>query len=156
MASSPSLAGHRHRTRHAFSSEEDSHLRNLVSRFGDDAWDKIAARMPTRDRRQCRERWINYLSPTVTNGPWTNEEEDLLKNKVESLGRSWKAILPFFPGRTDINIKNHWKQMGKMRPVTVKSEPAADIFDELISSWMVERSPSMTEQNNFGEFDTLF
>jgi hypothetical protein len=147
---------HRPRTRRAFSPEEDSHLRDLVSRHGNDAWDKIAARMPCRDRRQCRERWLNYLSPAVTNGPWTKDEEDLLRIKVETLGHSWTAMEAFFPGRTDINIKNHWKQMGKARPIPEKSAPPADAFEQLSSSWMLEGSAPVNGQTDFWGFGTLF
>jgi hypothetical protein len=112
--------------------------------------------MPHRDRRQCRERWTNYLSPAVANGPWTHEEEDLLKAKVAALGHSWRAIQPFFPGRTDINIKNHWKQMEKAPTLTQKSEPAMDIFEQLRRSWITEASAPMMDHNDVSGLGALF
>lgn len=92
-----------------------------------------------RDRRQCRERWMNYLSPAVYKGPWTPQEEALLRNKVNELGRRWKSMEPFFPGRTDINIKNHWKQMqplDKQQNSPTEPKPHGDdLFATLTSSW---------------------
>jgi hypothetical protein len=104
----------RKRTRLSFTADEDDRLCLLVSKYGDDNWELIAATMATRDRRQCRERWLNYLSPAVCNGPWGPQEEALLRDKVAKMGRKWKSMEPFFPGRTDINLKNHWKQMQKL------------------------------------------
>jgi hypothetical protein len=146
-----------HRKRYAFNPEEDCHLRELVSKYGEDAWDKIASRMPRRDRRQCRERWINYLSPAVANGPWSVEEEELLKEKVQTVGRSWKAIQIWFPGRTDINIKNHWKQMEKLgHEIPKKSRASADIFQQLLASWMIEVPLPMAEDRGEHDSTTLF
>lgn len=72
-------------------------------------WNEISKNMKTwRNARQCRERWINYLSPSVVNGPWTIEEEDLLRQKYNELGPRWKKIALFFPTRTDINVKSHY------------------------------------------------
>jgi hypothetical protein len=102
------------RKRKAFTPEEDDRLRALVSRLGDANWRGIAAKMPRRNRRQCRERWFNYLCPTICNAPWSTLEEDLLRTKVQECGRKWRVIQAFFTGRTDINIKNHWKHMERM------------------------------------------
>jgi hypothetical protein len=101
------------RKRNSFTPDEDDLLRELVMKHGENNWRRIASKIPKRDRRQCRERWFNYLTPLVINGPWTTEEENLLRTKVTECGRKWKAMQPFFVGRTDINIKNHWKQMSQ-------------------------------------------
>jgi hypothetical protein len=102
------------RKRVSFTADEDSRLRKLVARFGESDWGRIANKFPKRDRRQCRERWFKYLAPAVQNGPWSRPEEDLLRHKVDELGCRWTSIQAALPGRMDINIKNHWKQMKKM------------------------------------------
>lgn len=91
-----------------FTQNEDELLKRLVENFGINDWQTISRQMPERNARQCRDRWQNYLSPEVVNGPWTYEEEELLVKKYEELGPSWKQIATFFPTRTDINIKSRW------------------------------------------------
>jgi hypothetical protein len=68
-------------------------------------------RIPDRNARQCRDRWDSYLSPSVRNGPWTPQEEQLLTELVRQHGSSWKRIATFFPSRTDINVKSRWQLM---------------------------------------------
>jgi hypothetical protein len=64
-----------------FTSAEDAALVDLVHEIGLSDWDKISARLPGRNPRQCRDRWFNYLSPDVQNRPWTAEEEQRLLKK---------------------------------------------------------------------------
>lgn len=92
-----------------FSAEEDSKLHELVKKYGENNWYYIAQEMDGRNIRQCRERWRNYLSPEVKNGPWTKEEDDLLFYSYKRYGPKWKFIASFFPDRTDINIKSRWQ-----------------------------------------------
>lgn len=94
-------------TRHKFTPEEDEVLRNLVGQFGRD-WSIVAQHMPNRTPRQCRDRWKHYISPDVVTGNWTEEEDQLLLQKVEELGNRWSTISQLFPGRTDIGVKNHY------------------------------------------------
>lgn len=94
--------------RHKFTAEEDHKLIELVARFGTQSWKKIANFMQTRTTRQCRERYVNYLSPELTNGPWTVEESRLLLKKVEDYGPCWSKISRFFPHRSDVNVKNRY------------------------------------------------
>ena len=102
-------------TRQKFIQDEDEKLRELVKQYGVTDWKAIAGLMPNRTPRQCRERWKNYLSPDVTNTPWTEEEDKLLEDKYRELGKQWSKIAKFFPGRTDINIKNRWVSRGSKR-----------------------------------------
>jgi hypothetical protein len=87
--------------------EEDQQLAALVEQHGIN-WKQIAPSMPGRSNRQCRDRWINYLNPTPTNNPWTQEEEAFLLKKYQELGPKWTLIATFFTGRTDMNCKNRW------------------------------------------------
>ena len=94
--------------RHKFTPEEDRHLNTLISIHGPKKWDQIALAMPGRTGRQCRDRFHNYLKPTLINGPWTKEEDELLEKKVEEIGQHWNKIAKFFQGRSSNNIKNRW------------------------------------------------
>jgi hypothetical protein len=91
-----------------FSPEEDSTLMALVQKFGQGNWQSIASYMNGRTSRQCKERWIHYLDPTIIVKPWTKREDRLLEQKVGELGKKWKQLEMIFPGRTEISLKNRY------------------------------------------------
>lgn len=96
------------KSRNKFTQEEDEKLRYLVNTIGTKNWKLISDQMPGRNQRQCSDRWKKYLSPNIVNGPWSEEEDELLMIKYEELGPCWKKIAAFFPTRSDINIKSRW------------------------------------------------
>ena len=74
-------------------------------------WVDISRQMHNRSVRQCKERWGKYLSPSVNNGPWSKEEDELLLKKYHEMGSQWTLIATFFNGRSDTNVKNRWLQI---------------------------------------------
>ena len=98
-----------------FERYEDEKLKRLVAKFGTDNWNAIAKKMRDRSVRQCRERWLNYLDPNLNKSEWTEEEDKLLYEKFEEIGRKWKIIASFFKNRTDINVKNRWLMLERHR-----------------------------------------
>jgi hypothetical protein len=57
--------------------------------------------MRTKSEIQCFYRWLELKDNCfVSKGPWTKEEDELLKNLVEEQGaRNWSAIAEKLPGR---------------------------------------------------------
>jgi hypothetical protein len=98
-----------------FSQSEDIKLVELVTKHGERDWPAIARQMPNRSVRQCRERWTNYLTPSVINGPWSPQEDALLLARFKEFGSRWRKMTQFFVGRTDINIKNHYIVLTRAR-----------------------------------------
>jgi hypothetical protein len=98
-----------------FSPEEDILLQQLVHVFGENDWVHVAQRMPRRNQRQCKDRWFNYLSPTIQPHPWTPEEDLLLLDRVRGCGPKWVRIAAYFPGRTDIQVKNRHLVLSRRR-----------------------------------------
>ncbi|OHS99573.1 Myb-like DNA-binding domain containing protein [Tritrichomonas foetus] len=94
-------------TRNLFTEEEDKLLLKYVEMYGKN-WMKISSLIPNRTTRQCRERYLKYLSPDLTHVKWTPEEDKLLMEKVSIYGNKWNNLLVFFKGRTDINLRNRW------------------------------------------------
>lgn len=103
-----------------FSPEEDEILINLVSTYGDQDWNKISAELTKqspinkqRTPRQCKDRYINYLSPEITNSEWTSEEDQLLIFNFLQTPSHWKSMKILFPGRSEVAIKNRFKYLYK-------------------------------------------
>lgn len=95
--------------RSKFTKTEDKELTKLVSRYGTNDWHGIADNLPGRNARQCKDRWFNYLSPNVSNGPWSSHEDELLIEKQAEYGAKWRQIAACFPSRTDVSVKNRWR-----------------------------------------------
>jgi hypothetical protein len=57
------------RLKRKFTAEEDHFLGELVQEHGTEAWTFVARFMGTRTPRQCRDRYDNYLNPTLRSDP---------------------------------------------------------------------------------------
>ena len=95
-----------------FTEQEDIQLNNLVRQFGKN-WNLISKLMVTRNPRQCRERWNNYINPELSNLPWTIEEDLLLAKIYAQTGPHWSKIGKYFPRRSDNSIRNRWHALLK-------------------------------------------
>jgi len=88
--------------------EEDRILGEVVVKEGAQKWSAVAAALPGRAGKQCRERWYNHICPEVRKGSWTAEEERIIMESVREHGTKWSFIVKQLPGRTDNAIKNRY------------------------------------------------
>ena len=92
-----------------FTIEEDNELRQYVELYGPINWSFIASCMKTRNARQCRERWCQYLSPESNQKPWTKEEEMKLQRLAKEYDKDWSQIGRYFKGRVLSQLRNKYK-----------------------------------------------
>jgi len=108
-----------------FTPAEDLLLRELVQ-SEDVNWSAVASHFSDRTGRQCRDRWVNYVNPSITNSPWSPEEERTLEEKFRELGPHWIQIAAFFPRRSASQIKNHWiTKQRRLQKVDKQRQPEA-------------------------------
>ena len=109
--------------RDKFTQEEDMKLKWLVSITGTKNWKFIAQEMGTKNVRQCRDRWKNYLNPSLNLGDWSLEEDMIIFNKFKELGPRWKIIAKFLRGRSPNSVRNRMKHLVNY-PLRVQLETA--------------------------------
>lgn len=61
-------------TKGPWSPEDDRRVAELVGQIGAKKWSCIAAQLPGRTGKQCRERWHNHLNPHISKVPWSEHE----------------------------------------------------------------------------------
>ncbi|OHT08913.1 hypothetical protein TRFO_22418 [Tritrichomonas foetus] len=135
-----------------FTLDEDSKLKEIVESYyhGSVNWEAVASMMPGRNARQCKERYSNYLSPTVNNSPWTQEEDDLLIAKHTELGAKWVRIASYFSGRSDTSIKNRWMVLQRRNNGNLRTTSTSNNNTNANDINSVNYAPSvMINTNNF-------
>jgi hypothetical protein len=96
-----------------FRKEEDDMIMQMVNESaGCLCWEYIAGALKNRSARQCRERYCQYLRyPDLNTETWTAEEDVVLIEQVHAQGQKWRAIAPFFTGRSPVMVKNRWASL---------------------------------------------
>mmetsp|Transcript_3546 Transcript_3546/g.13578 ORF Transcript_3546/g.13578 Transcript_3546/m.13578 type:complete len:316 (-) Transcript_3546:155-1102(-) len=92
----------------SWTQEEDDILRDLVGKHGPKRWSFIAEHLPHRVGKQCRERWLNHLDPTINKGEWSDLEDKIIVVMQNKMGNRWARISKCLKGRTPNAVKNHW------------------------------------------------
>jgi hypothetical protein len=72
-------------------------------------WKAIAATIAGKTEAQCANRWQKVLNPTLIKGPWTVEEDELLRQLVNEHGpRQWTKIASLMKGRVGKQCNERW------------------------------------------------
>jgi hypothetical protein len=107
-----------------WSAEEDEQLRQIVSKCDSKdghAWELASEGMGfTRNSKQCRERWTNFLDPCLRLGPWTAEEDECLLRLHDKFGNAWKKFTSILIGRSAERIRRHYTSLNRKKNRNVK------------------------------------
>jgi hypothetical protein len=99
--------------RQKFSNEEDNLIIKLVEEYGFKQLSKYENLFPNRNAKQIRERYHLYFDPTLTQSPFTLQEDELLLKSYFDFHGKWCLIAKLFPGRTDVCLKYHYRKLLK-------------------------------------------
>lgn len=110
--------------------------------YGDktEKWSKIAACVPGRTNKNCRKRWFHSLDPSLRKGPWTEEEDQLLREGVMKHPNQWSKIADMLEGRTDDQCAKRWREsldptIDRSEWTPEEDELLAEKFGEYGSQW---------------------
>lgn len=116
--------------------EEDELLRLAIRQHGEKHWRLIAENIPGRTPIQCLHRWSKILKPGLVKGPWSTNEDKLLKEWVDGEGPTkWSACAAHIPGRSGKQCRERWHNT--LNPEVKKGEWTPDedrVIFELQSS----------------------
>ena len=96
-----------------WTSGEDDILRANVPLNKGTSWSKVAELLTGHNIRQCRERWHDYLDPSICNDPFTAEEDAILLTAHAQLGNRWLEISQMLEGRTNVAVKKRYSSLKK-------------------------------------------
>ena len=83
----------------------------------------------SRNGKQCRERWVNFLNPEIKKDPFSLAEDILILEKRLSIGNKWSEIIKDMPGRTENNVKNRFNMMYKnIKDELIKNRNHQSVF----------------------------
>lgn len=125
-------------SRKLWTKEEDLLLQQEISQAPppEIQWERVSAALRDaghkKSAKQCRERWMNYLDPSLLRNEWRPEDNLRLIQLHELSGSHWKDIARKFPGRTDNSIKNQFfslvrKSLRKARKAVSKNANTAEV-----------------------------
>jgi myb proto-oncogene protein len=83
-----------------WTAEEDASILRALQQ-GMTKWADVAALIPGRVGKQCRERYSNHLDPQLSALSWSEEEDVTLEREQSRLGNKWCEITKSLPGRAE-------------------------------------------------------
>lgn len=101
--------------------EEDRLLAVAVDEFGTKNWKSVCEGVPGRSTVQCMHRWSKILKPGLVKGPWSPEEDLILKQYVSDYGtNNWKECCKLVKGRNGKQCRERWANI--LRPSVKKGD----------------------------------
>jgi hypothetical protein len=91
-------------------------------------WTEVAAGVPGRDGKQCRERWRNHVNPAINKSRFSAAELAHVQKRHAEIGPKWARIATELSFRTDSQVKNAFnanRARGAARVVEAEAMPPA-------------------------------
>jgi hypothetical protein len=90
-----------------FTKDEDDLLKYYFEQVGIKNWNEISSHFMNRSPKNCRDRYINYLSPLLRIEEWSASDDDILLELMKEYGKKW-TIISDQMHRSPNTVKNRW------------------------------------------------
>lgn len=89
---------------------EDEILKAAVMKYGLNQWSRISSLLVRKSAKQCKERWYEWLDPSIKKTEWTKDEEEKLLHLAKMFPSQWRTIAPMV-GRTAYQVMEHYEKL---------------------------------------------
>ena len=91
--------------------QEDYVILLAVQKYGTINWNKIASLLHFKTPSQCRQRFKEYLNPTIKTSIWSEEETNMLLKLTKRFPNQWRTISGCLEGRTAQQCKEKFENV---------------------------------------------
>jgi len=140
LTKSKSAGSMKRKTCNRWTKAENEKLKEAIATLGEKKWNDIAQFVGTKNSDQCNQHWHRVINPKISKKPWSEEEDDILIDRVFDYGESsWKRVAEGLSGRTDIQCRHRYimlkkyEKQGKGRPIVRRPKPEAPPGQEIPS-----------------------
>lgn len=95
-------------------------------------WSLVAKEVPGRSGKQCRERYLNHLTPNIKLKNWSPVEDATIFRLYSTDGSKWSMMSKLIRGRTDNGIKNRYHHLKRRLERQVYATPTSRQVDTII------------------------
>jgi hypothetical protein len=142
-----------HRGRQYWTPEEDAILRSaIVHRCGRGQWTRVSLgpMASRRTSKQCRERWLNHLAPTLARlHPWSSMEDVGIVYLRVTLGCEWADVRTAVPWRSKDDIRKRFNKLDKSEATLEPLDPVSylDRFESAVACLALAAPDGMNLDN---------
>lgn len=105
-------------------------------------WSVVAKAVPGRSGKQCRERYLNHLTPNIKLKDWSPVEDAAIFRLYQTVGTKWSMMSKIIRGRTDNGIKNRYhhlkRRLDRQMQATLTSSELGGIVQRLEANPLLE------------------
>lgn len=100
-----------------------------------------------RTAKQVRERWVNYIDPTIRREDWSQEEDIELMDLVHRFGKRWSELGKYLK-RSENSIKNRFFSLNLLKKKMKKQYESPDGPSPEPTNMTLEGSDNQTSQKS--------
>ena len=89
---------------------EDEILKAAIMKYGLNQWSRISSLLQRKSAKQCKQRWYEWLDPSIKKTEWTRAEDEKLLQLSRVFPSQWRTIAPFV-GRTPTQCYERYEKL---------------------------------------------